>query len=110
MRPVNLTTADASGGAKSSSVCVLDIYKTPFQVTLQALVTGTVAYTARYTKDDPFAAGFDPATANWTSITGMIAATASAEATLISPVRAVQLTQASGSGSVILQVIQAGAG
>jgi hypothetical protein len=108
MRPVNLTTSDASGGVKVSSVCPLDIYLKPFQVTLHSVLTGAATYTAEYTEDDPFLSTFDPATAVWTPVTAMSGASANAEATLISPVRAVRLRQTAGAGSAVLQVIQAG--
>lgn len=108
MRPVRLTTSDASGGAKASSVCPMDLYISPFNVTLQTLVTGTANYDIQYTKDDVFAVGYDPSTGQWTSLTGMTGATAAAEATLISPVTAVRILQNSGTGSVRLTVLQAG--
>lgn len=108
MRPVVLTTDDASGGAVGSAVCPLDIRLTPFQVTVQVVATGTVDYDLQYTNDDVFAEGFDPATADWTTHTGMDGATASGVATLISPVSAIRLLQNSGDGSLAARVIQAG--
>lgn len=108
MRPMTLTTSDASGGAKSSATGPLDFHLAPFQVTLQTIVTGTVNYEIQYTKDNVYATTFNPATAQWTSLTGMTGATANAEATLISPVTAVRILQNSGSGSVSLHILQAG--
>lgn len=95
-------------GPGTATFVPLSIAITPFQVTLQTVVTGTANYTVNYTKDDVYAAGYNPATGNWLPITGMTAATANAEATLISPVTAVQLVQNSGSGTTLLQVLQAG--
>jgi hypothetical protein len=109
MRPVTLTTSDASGGAVSSAVCPPDIYLTPFQITLQTIVTGTVNYDVQYTKDDVFSTTFVVASAQWTSVTGMTGATANAEETLISPVTGIRVLQNSGSGSVSLRILQAGA-
>lgn len=108
MRPINLTTSDASGAAVSSSVCSLDLYLTAFQVTLQAIVTGTVNYDLQYTKDDVYSPTFNPATAQWTPFTDADGVTADAEVTLISPVTAVRILQNSGSGSVLCRVLQAG--
>lgn len=105
MRPVYLRTA---GGAASSPVCPMDLYISPFSVTLQAKVQGTVVYDVQYTKDNVWSSSFDPATAQWTTLSGMSSATASAEATLTSPVSAIRLVQNSGSGSVELIVLQAG--
>lgn len=109
MRPVTLTTSDASGAAVASSICPLDLYLTPFQVTLMTDVTGTVDYDLQYTQDDVYASGYNPASGNWKTITGVDGATADAEATLISPVTAVRILQNSGNGSVSCRVIQAGA-
>jgi hypothetical protein len=108
MRPITLNTADASGGVKNSAVCPMDLYISPFNVTLEAIVTGAVSYDVQYTKDDVYSPTFDATTAQWTSVTGMTAAVASAEATLISPVTAVRLVQNSGAGSVVLRILQAG--
>lgn len=109
MRPITLSTSDASGGAEASDMGILDLYISPFQVTLQTYVVGTVNYDVQYTKDDIWAAGYNPATGQWTSVpddgTGETAAT---EITLISPVTAVRILQNSGSGSVSMRVIQAG--
>lgn len=108
MRPITLTTSDASGGEKSTPVCPLDLYISPFNVTLQTIVTGAVTYTTEYTKDDVWATTFNPATAQWTAITGMTASAASAEETLISPVTALRMRQTAGAGSIVLRVLQAG--
>lgn len=104
MRPVTLNTT----GVSVSPVCPLDFRLTPFQVTLDADVTGAATYTVEYTSDDVFATTFNPATALWHPVTGMSGAAADAEATLISPVRGVRVNQTAGAGSVRLTVIQAG--
>lgn len=108
MRPVTLTTGDASGGEQITPVCPLDIRISPFQVTLQANVTGVATFTTEYTNDDVWAVGYNPATGLWFSVTDMIAATADVDATLISPVTAVRMRQTAGAGSVQLRVVQAG--
>lgn len=96
------------GGAGASAPHPLNIEISPFQVTLEAIVTGTINYNIQYTKDKVQAAGYVAASGNWRSLTGMTGATASAEATLISPVTAVRILQNSGAGSVTLQIIEAG--
>lgn len=108
MRPVLLTTTDASGGATRSATCPMDVRQAPFQVTISAIVTGTANYDVQYTKDDVWSPTFNPLTANWISVTGMAAATASAEATLISPVTAIRVVQNSGNGSMAVRIIQGG--
>lgn len=110
MRPVTLTTDDASVDVVASAVCPMDYLISPFQVTLEAIVTGAATYTVEYTTDNPFAEDFDPATAHWIPVTNMTAAAADAEATLISPVRAIRMRQLTGAGSMELQITQAGMG
>jgi hypothetical protein len=109
MRPVTVTTSDASGGAKSSAVVPLDIYLNPFSVSLDAQVTGTANYDIQYTEDNVFATTFNAATAHWTSMAGLTGATASGQATLVSPVSAVRILQNTGAGSVSLRITQGGA-
>jgi len=110
MRPITQTLSDASGGAKATPVIPLDIYPTPFNVSLQANVTGAATFTVEFTNDDVFAVGYDPnaGTSLWTPITGMTAASADANATLISPVTAVRMRLTAGAGSVVLRITQSG--
>jgi len=61
MRPIQITVADASGGAKASNPAVLDYYGRP-EVAIQVVVTGTVNYTVQQTLDNPLTPG---ATLNW---------------------------------------------
>ena len=107
MRPVYATTSDASGAAKSILI-PMNWRKTPFNITLQTNVTGTANYDVQYTKDDIRDSAFTEAGAQWTSLTGMAAAIANAEATIISPVTCLRLLQNSGTGSVFLEVISSG--
>lgn len=105
MRPVTLTQV----GPGVSPVCPPDIYITPFEVTLQTQVTGTVAYSVEYTNDDIWSPTFNPATAQWTAVTAMpVGSTTSLQATLISPVRGIRINQASGAGTTVLKIVQAG--
>lgn len=104
MRPITL----AITGTGQSVPIPLDGYITPFQVTLQTLVGGTVSYSIEVTNDNVFAAGYNPATGNWSAVTGLSTLTAAGQATLISPVAAVRINQASGSGTTTLIVRQAG--
>lgn len=108
MRPITLNTRDASGGAKTSGLAVLDTYQDPFNVGFGAVVTGTATYTVQHTFDDPLADGFTPSSATWFDHEFVTAATTSQDGNYAFPVRAIRISQASGSGSVALTVIQAG--
>lgn len=104
MRPARVFTS----GAGSSDMLPLDVYISPFHVTLDVVVTGVVDYTAQWTNDDIWAAGYNQAAGNWVDVTGLVTQTANTNATLISPVRAVRLVQNSGAGSAVLRATQAG--
>jgi hypothetical protein len=108
MRAITLNTTDATAAATSSGVAVLDTYKTPFNVGFGLNVTGTVSCTVQHTFDDPLAAGFVAASAKWYDHPDVAAATADADGNYAFPVRAIRLSQASGSGSAVLTVVQAG--
>lgn len=90
------------GGSQEIPV---DIYLTPFNVTLAVEVTGTVNYTVQWTTDDIFAApGGGPFI--WTNST--VLGTTSQVGSLVAPVRAVRILTNSGGGTAKFQVIQAG--
>ncbi len=110
MRPVTVVTTDASGGAKAAPPIPLDIYQNPFNVSFQAIVTGTVNYDVQYTNDDIWAAGYNPATGNWADYTtpDFSGETASKNGSTTEVVRAVRLLQNTGDGSVRLTVVQSG--
>ena len=89
----------------------LDIYLTPFNVTVQCVISGGPTYTVQYTNDDVFAAGYDPATGNWFDLAGITGAIVDAVDSLISPVTAVRLrvtAVAAPTDSVQMIVTQAG--
>lgn len=108
MRPITLTTTDASGGATSSGVAVMDTYQNPFSVTVNVDVTGTVNFTVQYTMDNPFASNFVASSAAWFADVNGSAKTADTEVTISYPVRAIRILQNSGNGSTSTVVIQAG--
>lgn len=105
MRPVTVTVV----GAGNSAVIPLDLYLTPFNVSLQLLdVAGAVDMTVQYTNDDVFAVGFDPNTATWFDHADLTNQLAAVTGTIISPVTAVRLVNGDV-GTAQLRVVQAGA-
>lgn len=106
-RPIRKTLSSAT----STTPVPLDIHINPFQITLvAALAAGSsLTYTVEYTVDDVFDNAFNPATANWFSVTGMSAQTISSTGNIVTPVSAVRLrVSAFTSGSVTLTIIQSG--
>jgi hypothetical protein len=85
----------------------LDFNISPFSVGLQVATTGTVNYTVQYTFADPFAQGFDPATATWTNHASLSALAATADSNIAFGCRAVRCIINSGTGSVVFTVVQA---
>lgn len=106
MRPIYVTTSDASGGAKVSAPIPLDIMQVPFAIGIGCVVTGTVNYTVEHTYDNINDPAFNPATATWFANSGISAKTANADGNYAFPVRAMRLNQASGTGSVTMCVLQ----
>lgn len=103
MRPVTLSQT----GVGNSVPIPVDIYLTPFNVTLTVEVTGTVTYSVVWTTDDVWnipagSLNWQPAAANLT------AATTTQVGSLVSPVTAIQLQVTAGTGTATLRVVQAG--
>ncbi len=103
-RPISLSTS----GVSVSAVAPLCYFISPFSVSVNTVVTGVVVYTLQYTSDNVQAAGFDPTTANWKSHPMMTDSAIGDFVEFTTPVTAVRLNQASGSGSISAKVIQAG--
>lgn len=104
MRPVVYSVT----GVGVSNVCPPNQYVTPFNIALNVLVTGTVTYTVQYTFDDVFAAGYLPASGNWTAHPNLTAQTATKDSNIAYPVTGVRLNVTAGTGNAVLTIIQAG--
>jgi len=107
MRPISVTQTDVG----NSNPVPLDLYLTPFNVTIQCVKSGGPTYTVQYTNDDVFAVGYNPTTGNWFDLAGITNAVADAVDSLISPVTAVRLrvtAVGAPTDSVAMRVVQAG--
>lgn len=106
MRPIQVSVTDASGGPKNSAPAVLDYYGRP-EVTLQAVVTGTVNYTIQQTLDNPLEAG---ATVTWFDHpdASLVAQTVNRQGNYSHIPTAVRVRLNSGTGTVRLTALQAG--
>ena len=103
-RPITATTS----GVSVSPVVPLDYYVTPFNVSVNTVVTGSATYSLQFTSDNVFAAGFTPASANWKNHPLMTDATTGDIVEFTTPVTAVRINQTVGGGSVSARIIQAG--
>jgi hypothetical protein len=106
MRPIQVTVANASGGAKASNPAVLDYYGRP-EVSLQAVVTGTVNYTIQQTLDNPLEAGVTPTWFDHPD-TNLVSQSVNRQGNYAYIPTAVRVLLNSGSGSVVLTITQAG--
>ena len=101
MRPIVLTKT----GTGSSSIAILDHYRTPFNVGIGVVVSGTVNYTIQHTFNDIF----DPAvTPVWFSHPSLQSLAVNQDGNYAFPVRAVKVLVNSGAGTATATVIQAG--
>lgn len=107
MKQIVAILADASGGAKQSVALPLDIHGRP-EISLQVSVTGTVNWTVQQTLDNPFDSSITP---DWFDHpdTNMVAQTVKRQGNYAYIPAAVRLVLTSGTGTVRLTVVQAGA-
>jgi hypothetical protein len=105
MRPVTVTTTDASGGAKVSDPVPMNWRSNPQAIGLQLDVTGTVVASVQYTLDDIRRAGWTAASANWSTFTNWSAVAADQGGNVEQPCTAIRLNQASGAGSCSLRIV-----
>ncbi len=108
MRPAEVSTSDASGGAKASAPIPVNWRMAPFELGIQCDVTGTVDYDVQYTLDDIREAGWSASTALWTTMTNFDGKTADFADKFAVPCTAVRLLQNSGNGSIVMRVVSAG--
>lgn len=110
MYPIKVSTSDASGGAVTSNMVALDTFATQFQASIGCEVTGTANYTVQYTLDNVLEDGYLPSSGTWYNITALASKAATLSAYVDFPVTGVKLVQNSGNGSVVMTVLQTGAG
>jgi hypothetical protein len=90
-------------GVGSSTAIVMNTNISPFNVGFGAVATGTVNYTVQHTFDDP-AVGFT----TWYSHPTVAGQTANADGNYAFPVTGIKVLVNSGSGTVTLNLVQAG--
>lgn len=110
MRPITLTTA----GVSNSRPARMDDWA-PGPIAIQCVVTGTVAYTVQFSNDDPNSTTnpvANEAAMTWSPSpdAAAVAATGSILTQFASVPLFVRISQATGTGSVVATVVQAGVG
>jgi len=106
--PVNTISKTGTG---SSSIYAVDYFRNPVNIGIQAVLSGVATYTVEYTLDDILDPAFVASSATWTGATAdLTGASASKNGLLTVPCRGIRITIASGSGSVVATICQAGIG
>ena len=95
-------------GTGRSAICVVDDFQTPFNVGIAVSISDTATFTVEYSLDDPNAAGYSPATANWYVAPGFTSGSAAIAGALTIPCRAICLNVSASTGSVTAKIVQAG--
>jgi len=95
-------------GAGTSNPIVMDYIRNPFTVSLAVDVTGTVSFSIQHSYDNPELGVANMAWRSKTALTTQIAALE--DSFTGTPIRAIRIVQASGSGTTKLTVIQSGHG
>jgi hypothetical protein len=113
MRPVVYTITGGAGTQVASKVCPIDHYVSPANIALSVVVTGSITYTVQYTFDDVFAAGYAPASGNWTDHPTLGTQSTTKDSNISYPVRGIRIispASPSSSGTARLTIIQGGGG
>lgn len=107
MRPITLSTSDASAGTKNSAPAALDYYGRP-EVSLQVVVTGTATWTVQQTLDNVLDATATITYFSHPDTANMVTQTVNRQGNYAYIPTAVRLQQTAGTGSAILTIVQAG--
>lgn len=101
MTPITISKT----GTGRSAVAVPDSFQNPFNVGMQVTVTGTATFNIELTMDDPMV---DPTNAVWSVANGFSALSASTTASMTIPNHGVSINITAGTGTVTINMVQAG--
>lgn len=106
MRPITIKVT----GVAASPPIPIDQYQNPTNISVEVVPGAGCTYTLQYTTDDVFAAGYDPATGNWSSVSAgnLVAATTAQQAKVTDPATAFRLNQTVGAATSTLRLVQSG--
>lgn len=107
MRPIVISTTDASGGTTTSATAVVDIHGRP-EISLQLDITGTATCTVQQTLDNVWDNTITPVWFDHPD-SNLVGATADKQGNYGYVPFAIRLRQTAGNGSAKLTIIQSGA-
>lgn len=99
MRPQVVTVT----GVANSAWIPVDNYAIPTNISLHAVINGTVTTTIQYTVDDIFNSAVTPTAF---PVTGMSAITGNTAGNIAFPVRAIRISNSAGTGDTTLTILQ----
>lgn len=95
-------------GAGASPVYTCNNFAPYFNVGYGTLISATATYSIQYTFDDVTADGYNPSSGNWFVVSGASSITTATSGTFTIPCRGIRLNVSSSTGTVTLQLQQAG--
>ena len=95
-------------GTGRSTICVVDDFQTPFNIGIAVTLSSTATFTVEYSLDDPNAAGYSAASANWFVAPGFTSGSAAVAGALTIPCRAISVNASANAGTVTANIVQAG--
>lgn len=95
-------------GTGRSAICVVDDFQSPFTVGIAVTLSSTATFTVEYSLDDPNAAGYSAASANWFVAPSFASGSLAVAAALIIPCRAICVNASANAGTITATIVQAG--
>lgn len=95
-------------GTGRSAICVVDDFQTPFNIGIAVTLSSTATFTVEYSLDDPNAAGYSAASANWFVASGFTSGSAAVAGALTIPCRAISVNATANAGTITATIVQAG--
>lgn len=95
-------------GTGTSPVYATDHFQSQFNVGLAVTISATATFSVQYTLDDIMADGYNPATGTWWTMSNFSSLSASTAGNFTIPCRGIRLNVTASTGSVTIQIQQAG--
>ena len=95
-------------GTGTSPIYGVDNFQAPFNVGIGCTISATATYSVQYTFDDIQADGYVASSGTWFTSSDFSSATTSKAASFTIPCRGIRLNVSASTGSVTIQIQQAG--